>query len=219
MSIIPPSPNLPDIPQVDLRRENCFLCGHHEIREFSFKGASLTDLPLVCSPCRAERTGAIQMVMPSALDPSVLSQRIDPYREKPPAVMSGAIQVALDVWEKALQDTAHSAKVLMRILTDRPDEEAVIHALMGGPLISNLESARPGTLVLTGIAPELARRIATEVPLAEGPALSPAHETEIRLLVAKRRDQATEQRALRAAKRRAQPPAPLPADGSHGDAP
>jgi hypothetical protein len=201
--------DIPDIPEINLRDANCCLCGSWQLQEYSYGSRTVSDPPPVCSPCRAERTGAIHIVVPSAVDPAELARRISPYRGRPED-FAGAIQVALRVWEKALTDIAHSAKALLRLLAGRPDEESVAHALMGGHLVGDLQAARtpdPGTLKLTGLAPELARRIATEVPLAEGPALSQAHLSEILILLAK-------------AQQKGQPtaaPQRSPADGSHGD--
>lgn len=194
----------------DVRRppENCCLCGDHEVREFSHHGKPISEFPPVCSPCRAERTRAIHVVIPKTVDPAELSRRIAPYRDSNPQAVAGAIQVALQVWERALQDAAHSAKALLRVLAERPDEERVAHELMGGRLVGDLEAARtpePGTLRLTGLAPELARRIAEEVPLAEGPPLQSGDLSGVL-------------EEVRAARQRAQPTAD-PITLPDGDAP
>jgi len=196
------------IPERDLRGEDCCLCGTYEIREFSHRGQPISELPPVCSPCRAERTGAIHLRLPAAAAPGDIAQRIVLLQVgTTPEHMAEAIQSALSVWAKALYDSADSVLAAFRFLGGRPDEESVAATLMGDPLVTGLtflpDPERAG-LTLTGLAPELARRLAEEVPLAEGPALSLAHETEILLLVTER---AAEQKALRAARRKAQPTA------------
>lgn len=211
---------LPNIPERDLRGVNCCLCGEWELQELTHQNRSLAEPPPVCSPCRAERTQAIHLRLPKASAPGDIAQRLDPLQGgTTPEYLSGAIQTALSVWARALYDSADSVMAAFHLLRGRPDEERVAATLMGDALVTGLEflpDPEMAGIKLTGLAPELARRIATEVPLAEGPALSHAHLAEIRLLLTER---LTEKKALRAARRKAQPTAPLPADGSDGDAP
>lgn len=208
---------LPDIPERDLRGVNCCLCGTYEIREYTHQGKVVREPPPVCSPCRAERTGAIHLRLPKAVAPDNIAQRLAPLQAgTTPEYLAQAIQSALAVWAKALYDSADSVTAALNALGGRSDEERVAATLMGDPLVTGLEFVAdhngqcPG-LKLVGLPGELARRIAERVPLAEGPALSQAHLAEILLLLAKAED------AQR--KKKAQPTAAqkTPADGSDGD--
>lgn len=200
--------SLPLSPQEEPR--NCCLCGDYEVRQFSHRGKPISEMPPVCSPCRAERTGAIQLSLPREVDPAVLRARVSPDKLRFPSEdeRARAIQVVLRMWRDALVKSAEAVTQLVAALEGGPAEERVAHELLGTPLVGGLEALTrpPGTLKLTGLAPALARRLATEVRWAEGPPLLvadlPALEAEL-------------------AEQKAQPTAPPqnPADGSHGDAP
>jgi hypothetical protein len=206
------------IPERDLGLDPCCLCGVYEVREYTHLGKPIAEFPPVCSPCRAERLGAIHIRLPKAAAPGDIADRVKPFLGS--TDLPGAIHVGLRTWHQGLADALHSVVALLQCLEDRPSEEQVVAELMGTPLVGGLEflpDPETAGLKLTGLAPELARRIAELVPLAEGPALSLAHEAEIRLLVTER---AAEQKTPRAARHQAQPtaaPQKTPADGSDGD--
>lgn len=159
---------------MNLLPEPCCLCGAQEVREFSNQGTSLAEPPRVCSPCRAERTGAIQMTVLADVDPRHVAERIRSHRPGSPATLEGAIHVGLRTWAEALRRSAESALLLLKGFEELPPEEAVAESVMGAPRAAALEAppGRPGTVKLTGLAPELARRLAETVPLAEGPPLT-----------------------------------------------
>lgn len=159
---------------VSASTEPCPLCREeHVLPPFSVRGASLADEVTVCSPCRAEHTGTVQLRLPLGAAPGEITKRLKDFRRDPD--FAGAVQAGLSVWAKALQEGADAATGVLAALENRPDEERVAAEFMGAPLLGDCDfladPERPG-LKLTGLPPELARRIVETVPMAEGPPLS-----------------------------------------------
>lgn len=149
----------------------CLVCGGYPDLPASPRG----DLA-VCSPCRAEHAGAVELRLPEGARPRDQETRhfVVPRREFLPG--KGALE-ALRQWGEAL-DTAARRVGLLRSLLEAglSDPEAVAHVLLtGGAARFKLRAATGGDLALTDLPAPLARRLAEECPeIARGPALPEA---------------------------------------------
>lgn len=129
------------------------------------------------------------MTVLSETDPRHVAERVRSYRPGSPATREAAIHAGLRTWADALRKSAESALLLLKGFEEIPPEEAVAEELMGASRVTGLESPlkEPDTIKLTGLAPELARRLAETVPLAEGPPLGPAGLAALERELAQRR--------------------------------
>ena len=170
-----------------IQSEFCLVCAETPLPASSVRGAALGDLPGVCSPCRAEHTGEVELRLPEGarLDDLVTRHFVIRQREFLPG--KGARE-ALRQWEEALDTGARRLGLLRTLLeAGSSDAEAVAEVLLtGGEMRFNLRAQSNSVLRLTDLSPLLARRLAQEGPeIASGPELPRAEM--LRLLAEARR--------------------------------
>lgn len=136
------------------------------------------ELPRACSPCRAELTQKVLVSLSRHTRPHHVAERSN--REAQSRVGDEPREkVALDwvrLWGDALDRAAETALALHRALSSlSPDAEAVADAVSGpwGPVRLESVAPDPDVLIVCGLSPARARRLAEIVPGARGPELSP----------------------------------------------
>jgi len=117
------------------------------------------------SPCRAEHSGAIQVVLPSVALPARALEG-----GKGPGQEFHSAKAALGGWASGLELAAGFIAELAALLEDTEDE-ALVHLLMGAERDTQavLLKGRPDTMFLAGLAPAVARRVAQSSSRADGP--------------------------------------------------
>jgi len=156
-----------------IHSELCLVCDETPMPASSVRGASLSDAPSICSPCRAEHTGEVVLHLPPDARPRDLVVRHFTVRRREFLTGKGALEV-LRQWGEALDVAARRMGLLRALLeAGSSDAEAVAEALItGGEMRFKLRERGGSTLRLTSLPPLLARRLAQEVPeIAAGPQL------------------------------------------------
>ncbi len=146
----------------------CPLCGETaERRQDEYGGATAF---WVCSPCRAEHDGAIQLVPPDSARGTVIAERVEPHHGD-----RGAAVVGLRTWAEAMRQYVQSVESVAYALVTQPDAEAVANALMGDFSVFLMAEpvATMNSMLVRGLPPATARRLAKVVPHASGPPLPP----------------------------------------------
>lgn len=169
-----------------IQPELCPVCEETPLPPSSVRGASPADAPVICSPCRAEHTGEVELQLPRDAHIGALRVRHLTIRQREFLPGKGALEV-LRQWEEAMETGAAQVRLLRALLEAGPsDAEQVAHVLLtGGELRFKLRAKGDHFFRLTDLAAPLARRLATEFPqIASGPMLPHA---ELRRLLAEAR--------------------------------
>ena len=127
------------------------------------------DMP--CGPCRAADMGTVFLVAPDKVIPSLVMVGLwqqDQVVSVPEVGPTGrqAIHRCLQDWAAVLAELLSQVGHFTQHLMETSPEEEVAEAVMGGePLAGAHLHAHPGdsrTLVLEGLSPEVARRLAQD---------------------------------------------------------